>query len=160
MSVSYTLVHNIRDAFLALSPQYGGCSSSRSDGEVVESYDADGYKRAKGYIGDAQKHIPKAHIYLDYLEYLRDHKPGQFQKVMKELKKADPQTYITLQRYQIFRPISRAERMTNTLNASVELFKGNVSKAATKWFESTLTSMMKKDGFLPLDVLGTKATTL
>ena len=96
---------NGNSVYLEQMPTARGEIDVIEDGKVVESYDADGYKRAKGFTGDARKHIPKAHAYFDYLEYLRDHKPGQFQKVMKELKKADPQTYMTLQRYRIFRPI-------------------------------------------------------
>ena len=49
------------------------------NGVVVDTISAkrdDPYAKAKGYISDAKKHIPKALVYVEYIEYLRKNNPA------------------------------------------------------------------------------------
>lgn len=138
-----------------------------SNGMVVkkEAAPKSPYDEAKGYIGDARKHIPKVLVYIDYIEYLRKNNPVRYHAYMLDIKKNDPKTFITLTQAGIFQPLQPHQRLSNLMDTSVyamgDLFAGRSgSRTATTYAEKTLTDYMKKDGFTPGNVLGSKATTL
>jgi hypothetical protein len=121
------------------------------------------HKDAKDYIGYAKKYIPKTNEYLDYLDYLRNAYPWRFEQVMQDLRKQDPEVWaklIVIPRFQPYKltPLGRsaAPIAYNNLNSGAR-FTGSIDK----WFEVTVTDLMKRDRWGPYaDVLGTKATTL
>ncbi len=123
------------------------------------------YQQAKGAIKETQKRIPKLVDYLNYLGYLRHNNPIRFDRVMRELRDSDPQTWLKLQKYPQFRPLRETavgvKAGTNLMGAGVGLANGNITGSTEKWMESTLKDLMKRDRFGPYaDVLGSKATTL
>lgn len=122
-------------------------------------------QQAKGLIKEAQKRIPKLVDYLNYLDYLRHNHPIQFDRVMRELRDSDPQTWLKLQKYPQFRPLRETaiglKAGTNLMGAGMGIATGNITGSTEKWMESTLKDLMKRDRFGPYaDVLGSKATTL
>lgn len=138
-----------------------------SNGMVVKQETAlkSSHDEAKGYIGDARKHIPKIIVYIDYIEYLRKNNPVRYQAYMLDIKKNDPKTFITLTQARVFQPLQPHQRLSNLMDASVaamgDLFTGRSGfNTATTYAEKTLVEYMKKDGFTPGNVLGSKATTL
>jgi hypothetical protein len=122
-------------------------------------------KTAETLIREAQKRIPKLADYFDYLDYLRHHSPVKFDRVMAELRREDPQTWLKLQKYPQFRPLRETalgiKAGSNLLGAGVALSTGKFTGSVEKWMESTLKDLMKRDRFGPYaDVLGAKVTTL
>lgn len=138
------------------------------NGVVVDTVSAkkdDPYAKAKGYISDAKKHIPKALVYVEYIEYLRKNNPGRYIAFVQELAKNDPKSYANLQKAGLFQPLKAHQRLSNLIDSSVavggDLFAGKSGfSGITTLAEKTLVGYMKKDGFIPPDVLGSKATTL
>ena len=126
---------------------------------------SDDYQRAKTLMKEAQKRIPKIVDYLDYLEYLRHNSPVRFNRVMEELRAADPATWMKLQKYPQFRPLKETvvglKAGQTMMGAGIAAIKGDITGGAEKVFESTLKDLMKRDRFGPYaDVLGSKASTL
>jgi len=123
------------------------------------------HQLARDLIKEAQKRIPKVTDYLDYIDYLRHNSPVRFDRVMDELRRQDPQTWLKLQQHPQFRPLRETaiglRAGGKLLGASVGLASGNFTGSAEKWMESTLKDLMKRDRFGPYaDVLGAKASTL
>jgi Domain of unknown function (DUF4124) len=124
------------------------------------------HKDAKDYIGYAKKYIPKTKEYFDYLDYLRNAYPWRFEQVMQDLRKQDPEVWaklIVIPRFQPYKltPLGRnaAPIAYNNLHSGASAFK--YTGSIDKWFEATVTDLMKRDRWGPYaDVLGTKATTL
>ncbi|MDZ4304012.1 MAG: hypothetical protein U1C13_20510 [Pseudomonas sp.] len=138
-----------------------------SNGMVVkkEAAPKSPHDEAKGYIGDARKHIPKMLVYLDYIEYLSKNNPVRYHAYMLDIKKNDPKTFVALTQARVFQPLQPHQRLSNLMDTGVsamgDLFAGRSgSNTATTYAEKTLTEYMKKDGFTPGNVLGNKATTL
>jgi len=123
------------------------------------------HAEAKGYINDARNHIPKALVYVEYIEYLMKMYPGRYQAFVQEIKKSDPKSYANLKMAGLFQPLKPHQRLSNLMDAGVvmvgDLFAGRSGYAgAVTLAEKTLVDYMKKDGALPPDVLGSKASTL
>jgi hypothetical protein len=124
------------------------------------------HKDAKDYIGYAKKYIPKTKEYWDYLDYLRNAYPWRFEQVMHDLRKQDPEVWaklIVIPRFQPYKLTatgrSAAPIAYNNLHSGASAFK--FTGSIDKWFETTVTDLMKRDRWGPYaDVLGTKATTL
>lgn len=122
-------------------------------------------KFAEQLIQEAQKRIPKVVDYLEYVDYLRHNSPIRFDRVMDELRRQDPQTWLKLQKYPQFRPLRETaiglkagEKM---LSGGLGLATGSFTGSTEKWMETTLKDLMKRDRFGPFaEVLGRKATTL
>jgi hypothetical protein len=135
------------------------------NGAVVKSElarEENPHAQAKGYIKDARKHIPKALVYIEYIEYLRKHNPARYQAYMHELMTNDPKSYTTLVRAGLFRPLQPHQRLSNVMDAGVglmdDLFAGRSGAGTALTFaEKTLVDYMKKDGFMP-NVLGSPST--
>lgn len=149
-----------------LSPYRPGMGAREGDEaalkEEAKPYDP---KLAEKLIKEAQKRIPKISDYLDYVDYLRHRDPWAFDRVMKDLQRTNPQTWIKLQKYPQFRPLRETaiglKAGEKNLSAVIGLASGSMTGSAEKWMETTLKDMMKKDGWGPYaDVLGSKATTL
>ena len=137
------------------------------NGVVVSSGPArkDSHAQAKGYIKDARKHIPKALVYVEYIEYLRKMNPARYTAYVRELAKSDPKSHANLLKAGLFQPLKAHQRLSNLMDAGVmtvgDLFAGRSGYAgAVTLAEKTLVDYMKKDGFSPPDVLGSKASTL
>ena len=138
------------------------------NGVVVDTVSAkkdDPYAKAKGYISDAKKHIPKVLVYVEYIEYLRKNNPARYIAFVQELAKNDPKSYANLQKAGLFQPLKAHQRLSNLIDAGVavggDLFAGKSGfSGVTTLAEKTLVDYMKKDGFIPPDVLGSKASTL
>ncbi len=123
------------------------------------------HQQVSTLIKEAQKRIPKLNDYFDYLSYLRHNSPIRFDRVMQELQKEDPATWMKLQKYPQFRPLKDTivglKAGTNILGAASGLASGKLTGSVEKWMEGTLKDLMKRDRFGPYaDVLGSKATTL
>jgi hypothetical protein len=157
-SVEFTDAPTAGDNFERLRQAQPG----RDAGRENKPYD---HKRVEQMIRDAQKYIPKTPDYIEYLDYLRHRSPVRFDQVMKELRREDPQAWLTLQKFPQFRPLREAalglKAGSNLMEASVQLAAGKFTGSAEKWMESTVKSMMQRDRWGPFaDVLGSKATTL
>lgn len=123
------------------------------------------YDKAKGYIKGAKKHIPKAMVYVEYIEYLRKMYPARYLAYMRDLAKSDPESYVNLTKAGLFRPLKAHQRLANVMDGGVmvagDLFAGRSGfDGAASYAEKTLVDYMKKDKFIPPDVLGSKGTTL
>lgn len=123
------------------------------------------HKQVKDLIKEAQKRIPKINDYLNYLEYLRNHRPIQFDRVMRELQRDDPQTWLKLQKYPQFRPLHQTalglKAAEKHIGAGIGLSTGSMTGSVEKWLETTVKDMMKRDRWGPYaDVLGAKTSTL
>lgn len=123
------------------------------------------HKQVKDLIKEAQKRIPKINDYLNYLEYLRHHRPLQFDRVMRELQRDDPQTWLKLQKYPQFRPLHQTalglKAAEKHIGAGIGLSTGSMTGSVEKWLETTVKDMMKRDRWGPYaDVLGPKTSTL
>jgi hypothetical protein len=123
------------------------------------------HEQIKGVIKEIQKRGPKLIEYFEYIDYLRHNSPLRFDRVMQELQKEDPATWMKLQKYPQFRPLKETsvglKAGTNILGAAAGLANGKFAGSTEKWMESTLKDLMKRDRFGPYaDVLGSKATTL
>jgi hypothetical protein len=123
------------------------------------------HQQIKGVIKEIQKRVPKLNEYLEYIDYLRHNSPLRFDRVMRELQKEDPATWMKLQKYPQFRPLKETsvglKAGTNILGAAAGLANGKFAGSTEKWMESTLKDLMKRDRFGPYaDVLGSKSTTL
>lgn len=123
------------------------------------------HKDAVTYIKEAQKRGPKIKDYLEYLEFLRNYRPRQFEQVMRDLQREDRQTWLKLQQYPQFRPLRDTAIGLNAaeknLTAGIGLLTGKVTGSVEKWLETTVKDMMKRERWGPYaDVLGAKASTL
>jgi hypothetical protein len=123
------------------------------------------HQQIKTVIKEIQKRGPKLGEYLEYIDYLRHNSPMRFDRVMRELQKEDPATWMKLQKFPQFRPLKETsvglKAGTNILGAAAGLSNGKFAGSTEKWMESTLKDLMKRDRFGPYaDVLGSKATTL
>jgi hypothetical protein len=123
------------------------------------------HEQIKGVIKEIQKRGHKLSEYLEYIDYLRHNSPIRFDRVMRELQKEDPATWMKLQKFPQFRPLKETsvglKAGTNMLGAAAGLTNGKFAGSTEKWMESTLKDLMKRDRFGPYaDVLGSKATTL
>ncbi len=148
-----------------LSPYRPGTGARQGEEAPKEEARPHDPKLAEKLIKEAQKRIPKISDYLDYVDYLRHRDPWAFDRVMKELQRTNPQTWIKLQKYPQFRPLRETalglKAGEKNLSAVIGLASGSMTGSAEKWMETTLKDMMKKDGWGPYaDVLGGKATTL
>lgn len=160
-SVEFTDVPSGAGRFESVRP---GAQRSRDASRSPEQQ-RDDHATAKALIKEAQKRIPKLVDYLDYVAYLRHHSPVRFDRVMQQLQRDDPQTWLKLQKHPQFRPLRDTvvglKAGGTTLAAGLGLATGNVTGSAERWMESTLKDLMKRDRFGPYaDVLGAKATTL
>lgn len=143
----------------------------------VEPVGSDGapppdHKQVKDIIKEVQKRVPKLNDYLEYLTYLRNHRPYQLDRVLHELRKEDPQTWLKLQKYPQFKPLNQTAlglKATEkhlgpgiaVIAAQVTGSYGGVTGSVEKWLETTVKDMMKRDRFGPYaPVLGNKASTL
>ncbi len=150
------------------TPQGNGSITSVTPGHAQGQSENDAqadHQRTKRLIKEAQKRIPKFVDYLNYLDYLRTNSPIKFDRVMRELQRQDPQTWIKLQKYPQFRPLKEmivgVKAGNNLIGAGIGLAGGNITGSTEKWMENTLTDLMKRDRFGPYaDVLGSKASTL
>jgi hypothetical protein len=148
-----------------VSPYRSGMGAREGDEapkEETKPYDP---KLAEKLIKEAQKRIPKISDYLDYADFLRNYKPWGFERVMKDLERTSPQTWMKLQKYPQFKPLRETaiglKAGEKNLSAVIGLASGSMTGSAEKWMETTLKDMMKKEGWGPYaDVLGSKATTL
>lgn len=148
------------DAYSDVMPATQAKIEVVENGRVIRTIEPYDHTKVKGYIKDTQKHVPKALVYVEYLEYLSTRDPGQMQQVMTQLRKTEPELWARLQRYTAFKSLNNEKMGNAALAAIVDLMQGKVSGGGVRWFETTLTEMMKRDGFIPPDVLGAKATTL
>lgn len=133
------------------------------------SYD---HKQIKDIIKEVQKRVPKLNDYLEYLAYLRNHRPYQLDRVLNELREADPQTWLKLQKHPQFRPLIQTALGLNAtekhlgpgiavIAAQVSGRYGGITGSVEKWLETTVKDMMKRDRYGPYaDVLGSRASTL
>jgi hypothetical protein len=160
------------------NPSFGDFASTRADGEVamrkadgryqtVEQIqpEATSHSQIKDAIKAAQKHIPKLHDYWQYLEYLHRYYPSRLNQVMQQLKQQDVQTWLTLQKHSMFRPITDTMFGLKTgeknMAVGLQLATGNITGSIEKWLDGPVKEMMKRDRFGPYaDVLGSKASTL
>lgn len=136
----------------------------------VEPVGSDGsrpydHKQVKDIIKEVQKRVPKLNDYLEYLDYLRNHRPYQLDRVLNELRKEDPQTWLKLQKYPQFRPLRETalglKAAEKNIGAGIGLATGRLTGSVEKWLETTVKDMMKRDRYGPYaDVLGSKASTL
>lgn len=142
----------------------------------VEPVGSDGrpydHKQVKDIIKEVQKRVPKLNDYLEYLEYLRNHRSYQLDRVLQELRKEDPQTWLKLQKYPQFKPLNQTAlglKATEkhlgpgvaVIAAQVTGSYGGVTGSVEKWLETTVKDMMKRDRYGPYaPVLGSKASTL
>ena len=136
----------------------------------VEPVGSDGtrpydHKQVKDIIKEVQKRVPKLNDYLEYLDYLRNHRPHQLDRVLHELRKEDPQTWLKLQKYPQFKPLRETalgfKAAEKNLGAGIGLVRGSITGSAEKWLETTVKDMMKRDRYGPYaPVLGSKASTL
>ncbi len=161
-SVEYTDTPSGAGKLSPYRPGMGAREGEEAAKEEATPYDP---KLAEKLIKEAQKRIPKISDYLDYVDYLRHRDPWAFDRVMMELQRTDPQTWIKLQKYPQFRPLRETalgmKAGEKNLSAIAGLASGNLTGSAEKWMETTLKDMMKRDGWGPYaDVLGSKATTL
>jgi len=134
----------------------------RADEPEDKPYD---HKETKAMISEARKRIPKMADYLNYLEYLRNHRPFQLDRVLQELQAEDPKTWLKLQKYPQFRPLRDTQlglkAGEKNLTAAVGLASGSVTGSMEKWFENSVKAMMKRDRWGPYsDALGAAASTL
>lgn len=141
----------------ALSPE----GRARPERES-RSYD---HKQVKDLIKEVQKRVPKINDYLEYVDYLRSHSPIRFDRVMGDLRRTDPETWLKLQKHPQFRPLRESalglKAAEKHLSAGIGFATGNVTGSAEKWLETTVKDMMKRDRFGPYaEVLGSKASTL
>lgn len=116
-------------------------------------------------IREIRKRIPKINDYFDYLSYLRRNNALAFDAVMKELKRQDPKTWIALQKYPQFRPLSKTivglKAGERSLMLGTGLATGKITGSMEKWLEGSLKDMMIRDRWGPYaKVLGDKASTL
>lgn len=119
----------------------------------------------KDLIKQVQKRIVKLNDYLDYLAYLRDHRPHQLDRVLLELKQTDPEAWLSLQKYPQFRPLRQTtlglKAAEKHATAMIGMAGGKVGGSLEGWLETTVKDMMKRDRWGPYaDVLGSKASTL
>ena len=161
-SVEYTDRPSGPGSTSVLRPGSGTRGAAGQGGEDDKPYD---HQLTAKLIKEAQKRIPKITDYLDYVDYLRHHKPWAFERVMKDLQRTNPQTWMKLQKYPQFRPLRETvvglKAGEKNLSAVMGLASGNITGSAEKWMETTLKDMMKRDAWGPYaDVLGSKATTL
>jgi len=136
----------------------------------VESVGSDGsrpydHKQVKDIIKEVQKRVPKLNDYLEYLDYLRNYRPLQLDRVLNELRNEDPQTWLKLQKYPQFRPLRETalgiKAAEKNIGAGIGLATGSITGSAEKWLETSVKDMMKRDRFGPYaPVLGSKASTL
>ncbi len=146
----------------------GKVTSIRRDGRGTAERErtAEEHNRyVKGLIKAAQVRAPKLADYLEYLSYLRHNSPVRFDRVMRELRAEDPETWMKLQKYPQFRPLKESsiglKAGANIMGAAAGLAAGRFGGSAEKWMESTLKDLMKRDRFGPYaEVLGDKASTL
>src|SRR5574343_1012140 len=132
----------------------------------------DDHKQVKDIIKEVQKRVPKLNDYLEYLEYLRNHRSYQLDRVLQELRKEDPQSWLKLQKYPQFKPLNQTAlglKATEkhlgpgvaVIAAQVTGSYGGVTGSVEKWLETTVKDMMKRDRYGPYaPVLGNKASTL
>lgn len=137
------------------------------DGRVAERREEEPYdhKQTQKLIAEARKRIPKINDYLEYISYLRSNSPIKLDRVLQQLQKEDPQTWLKLQKYPQFRPLRDTlvglKAGEKTMSAGLGLATGSFTGSAEKWFETTVKDMMKRDRWGPYaDVLGAKASTL
>jgi hypothetical protein len=119
----------------------------------------------KDVIKQVQKRAVKINDYLDYLVYLRDHRPHQLDRVLLELKQTDPEAWLKLQKYPQFRPLRQTtlglKATEKHIKAAIGMATGKVGGSLEGWLETTVKDMMKRDRWGPYaDVLGSKASTL
>jgi hypothetical protein len=146
----------------------GKVSQLTADGRVKEEKTSDrphDHRQIKEVIKEIQLRGPTLHDYLEYIDYLRHNSPIRFDRVMQELQKEDPATWMKLQKYPQFRPLKESvvglKAGSNILGAAAWLANGKFVGSTEKWMGSTLKDLMKRDRFGPYaDVLGSKATTL
>ena len=136
-----------------------GRSSSKADDPSSD------YKQGKTLVKEVQKRVPKIKDYLDYLEFLRSYRPLQFEQVLRDLQRADPQTWLKLQKYPQFRPLRETaiglKAAEKNIGAGIGLLTGNVTGSVETWLATAVKDMMKRDRWGPYaDVLGAKASTL
>lgn len=116
-------------------------------------------------IKQVHKRGAKLNDYLDYLVYLRDHRPHQLDRVLFELRQTDPEAWLKLQKYPQFRPLRQTtlglKAGEKHLTAAAGMATGKLGGSLEAWFETTVKDMMKRDRWGPYaDVLGSKASTL
>lgn len=156
-SVEYTDVPNGAGRIDSIS------NNSRQESESGASvYD---HQEVKSLIKEVQKRAVKINDYLDYLTYLRNNSAVQFDRVMRELQREDPQTWLKLQKYPQFRPLRNTalglKAADKHLAAGIGVMTGKYTGSVEKWLETTVKDMMKRDRWGPYaDVLGAKASTL
>lgn len=137
----------------------GDVQSVDERGRVVD------HQAVKDVIKQVQKRAVKINDYLDYLVYLRDHRPHQLDRVLLELKQTDPEAWLKLQKYPQFRPLRQTtlgvKAAERHITAAIGLAGGKVGGSLEGWLETTVKDMMKRDRWGPYaDVLGSKAGTL
>ncbi|MDR0777365.1 MAG: hypothetical protein LBE81_12120 [Azonexus sp.] len=123
------------------------------------------HKQVKDIIKEVQKRVPKLNDYLEYLEYLRNHRPYQLDRVLNGLRKEDPQTWLKLQKFPQFRPLRETafglKAVEKNIGVGIGMATGRITGSVEKWLETTVKDMMKRDRYGPYaDVLGSKASTL
>ncbi len=121
--------------------------------------------QVRSAIKEAQRRIPKLNDYLEYLDYLRHRNPMRFERVLTELQREDPQTWLKLQQYPQFRSLKQTalgpRSASKHIEAGIGLATGKWNGSVEKWLETTVKDMMKRDRFGPYaPVLGSKASTL
>jgi len=126
-------------------------------------YDHD---ETKAMVSEARKRIPKMQDYLNYLEYLRNHRPFQLDRVLQELQAEDPKTWLKLQKDPMFRPLRNTQLGVKAgekhLGSVIEMIRGNYTGSTEKWLENSVKAMMKRDRWGPYASasLGAAASTL
>ena len=123
------------------------------------------HQAVKDVIKEVQKRAIKINDYLDYLVYLRDHRPHQLDRVLMELKQTDPEAWLSLQKYPQFRPLRQTtlglKAAEKHATAVIGMAGGKVGGSLEGWLETTVKDMMKRDRWGPYaDVLGSKGSTL
>lgn len=137
----------------------GDVQSVDERGRVVD------HQAVKDVIKQVQKRVVKINDYLDYLVYLRDHRPHQLDRVLLELRQTDPEAWLKLQKYPQFRPLRQTtlgvKAAEKHITAAIGMASGKVGGSLEGWLETTVKDMMKRDRWGPYaDVLGSKAGTL
>lgn len=116
---------------------------------------------AAAAIKKAPSIIPTVEQYLAYVDYLRHHSPARLDRVMRELKVVDPQTWLKLQKHPQFKSLHNTvtglKAGEKHLTAAIGFASGDFSGAGKGWLERSLKDLMKRDRFGPFAELAEKA---
>mgnify|MGYP003599659488 CR=1 FL=1 len=88
------------------------------------------YEKAKEYIADAQKHIPKIKEYLEVLSYLKSHDEAAYKVFMNELETKNPKAWILFQRSPQLKSLQEIKQFDNNAKAGAKVISSQVTGKA------------------------------